>query len=171
MRIQKVLLVATFAMGLFVACTPLVPPHAENVDQICDTLCHRRGECDSRWDQKACQTSCRERGSKRRPYWRADYVESALHCIQSSSCDVVSDHVAACFEKARPEPTDMARQACRAVTAKNRTCSGQPEDIDKCLDKWGYRDLSDPVLKEIVDCTEQRCARFGGCIREVLGGG
>lgn len=159
--------------AVIVACTPLVPPHLEYVDHICDTLCHKRGECSPGWDQKTCQTDCRERGNKRRAYWRADYVEAAVSCIANSSCDVVLQKVnAACFRDTKPEPSDIARRACTAAEAKDRECNGAPQNIDECLNKWNWRLYSDPVLEEIIDCEKQHC---GGdnrvrCINEAMGG-
>jgi hypothetical protein len=170
---RRGLATAAFLAALIVACTPLVPPNAANVDRICDTLCRRRGECKPGWDQTICQASCRDRGSKRRPYWRADYVEAAVQCLATSSCDVIlQSFERACFVDTRPEPSDTARRACIAAEAKQHECMGSPQDVDECLTKWEWRLYSDPVLEEIIDCEKQHC---GGdnrvhCINEAMGG-
>jgi hypothetical protein len=172
-RLRACLVSVFLLAALLVACTPVVPPVAANVDRICDTLCRRRGECRPGWDQTTCQASCRDRGSKRRPYWRADYVEAAVQCLASSSCDVILERVErACFIDTRPEPTDLARRACMAVEAKQRECIGSPEDVDECLNKWEWRLYSDPVLEELIDCEKQHCGgnRRKTCINEAMGG-
>lgn len=172
--IRRYILGVTIVGGVVAAgCTPPVPAHPEYVDRICDSLCRKRAECKPDWDQKICQTSCRDRGSSRRPYWRADYVDAAVQCITSSSCETILKEVErACFQDTRPEPTEVARRACMAAEQKQHECVGAPVDMDECLNKWNWRAYSDPVLEEIVDCEKQRCGgnQRSRCISEALGG-
>jgi hypothetical protein len=155
-----------------VACIPRVPPHLENVERLCDTWCRERGMCTPGWNREACQTDCRERGDKRAPYWRGDYVESIVHCIEASRCEVLTakDPQAICFAQTRPEPSETARRACIAVEAKQRECKAPPESVDDCLNEWNWRVLGDRVLEELIACERQACgAGRTTCIDQALG--
>jgi hypothetical protein len=174
--LPRALFTAAAVATVLVACTPVVPPHLEYRDRMCDALCKRRSEClpgADGSDVKSCETNCRESGSKRRPYWRADYVDATVQCLETSTCGVIKESVErTCFLDTRPEPSDLARRACMAFEAKQRECVGAVEDIDACLNKLGWRLLSDPVLAELLDCEGQRCGgeRRMMCVNEAFGG-
>jgi hypothetical protein len=169
-RAAAVALTCALAPLLAGACTSAPPPNTANAAQICDSMCKRLSDCKPGWDVGTCETSCRR--DKLVPYYREDYVGAVAQCIQTSTCDVILHSLdRTCLQATRPGPSDIARQTCMTIVAKDHSCTGKPEELDDCLTKWRYGLLSDPVLSALASCQDMPCGnrRRRNCSNATLG--
>jgi hypothetical protein len=152
------------------ACTSLPPPNTANAARICDAMCKRLSDCKPGWDVDACEKDCHR--DHLLPYYRDDYVGAVAQCVQTSTCDIILGSLGrTCFQATKPGPSDVARQTCMAIVAKDHLCTGKPEELDDCLGKWRYGLLSDPVLSALASCQDIPCGnrRRRSCSAATLG--
>jgi hypothetical protein len=157
---------------LLCACTaPKHPSNLEAIDEICQPLCVKRQGCDASDEFGSCMSSCRNFGTPRRIYWRADYIASIRACLARTACgpDFARTIRRSCFDEtyAGLPPTPLAKTYCRARVDKDRIC-GMTTFTDKCLE--GNKVFTDAILAQKNDCLQDHtCKSYGGCLHAIVG--
>jgi hypothetical protein len=138
-------LVALAALGALFGCTPgylkdyledaPLPRNEQTVPRLCQKMCDREVACGAATGAVAqCLATCAQDhgqdaryGGRRRPYWRADYVEGVLGCIDAASCDLVADEtrfLVQCFQDTSPAPTQLSKEVCSLERENALRCGG-----------------------------------------------
>jgi hypothetical protein len=159
-------------VATIVACAE--PQHPRNdgyVDRLCTTFCQKRVQCDANWEEATCQKNCRQQGSPARAFWREDYVKATLECVDSASCDVVTNPAMieeTCFRRTRPEPSALAKKYCDVAAEKDRACVGVSPDLPRCLRFWGM--INDAVMNDLmIECEDRPCRTAARCAHAMVG--
>jgi hypothetical protein len=158
------------AVALVSCAEPQRPRNDAYVDRLSNAICQKRVQCDPKWDGATCQKSCRERGSAARPFWRDDYVSATLACVDGAQCELALEPPALekkCFKDTRPEPSALAKKFCDVAVEKDRTCTGLPPNVPRCLRSWGM--VRDDVMNELIDCQDRPCGKAGKCAKTIVG--
>ena len=146
-----------------------IPPNPANLDRICGTYCRRLAECQPGAGVAQCEAGCRERNpNKLRPYYRADYVDASVHCMETATCDVILHNADQCSVALRPPPSDAVVRYCTGVAKQTFDCSGRTDGQAGCLKVWGL--VRDDVADELARrCASGSCATRGHCLNSAVG--
>jgi hypothetical protein len=126
----------------------VIPPDATILDRICGTYCRRLAECEPGAGVPQCDAACRGRNPNRlRPYYRADYVDASVHCMDTASCDVILHSSDQCSVALRPPPTETVARFCATMGKQIFDCSGRTDGPAVCFKAWGL--VRDDVATEL----------------------
>jgi hypothetical protein len=130
----------------------VIPPDPSNLDRICGTYCRRLAECQPGAGVPQCDAACRERNpSKLRPYYRKDYVDASVSCMETASCAVILHSSDQCSVALRPSPSEAVVRYCTEVGKQIFDCSGRADGQAGCLKVWG------PIRDDVADELARRC--------------
>lgn len=139
--------------------------------RICETICDRDYECDSRRDRQVCSNLC---GPVRVELerLRGDLLSSVLSCYEGLDCDGVADpdSLSDCIleRQALLSPSSTAIRFCDAALTATTNCDGSASFTRaSCLNSMkGY---SDEVLEKLIACTTKSCNVGPACLTSTLG--
>ncbi|HEY2516079.1 MAG TPA: hypothetical protein VGI39_34645 [Polyangiaceae bacterium] len=149
---------------------PVIPGDPAILGRVCGTYCRRLAECQPGAGVPQCEENCRERNpSKLRPYYRQDYVDAAVQCTATASCDVLLDSSnPQCSAALRPPPSDSVHRLCTWMSKQIFDCSGRTDGESVCFKAWGL--VRDDVAEELLRrCANAPCATRVHCLNSSVG--
>ena len=139
-------------------------------DGLCTTYCKKESACDADLDEQTCEKKCEDVVTPLRTL-RADILDSAQKCFESSDCKKVlaGDRLQDCIDEAELDvtPSAAAKDVCDALEKSSDKCSFDT-DVDhvKCLTTM--KSYSDAALVDAKTCTEKACDAIWDCVDATL---